>query len=58
VILTREAEPIWLDPSIEDPGILIPLLKPYPAHEMMAYPVRALVNNPSNDIRECIVPLR
>jgi putative SOS response-associated peptidase YedK len=57
VILSREAEAIWLDPTIQDPAILLPLLTPYPAHEMEAYPVSRLVNSPRNDTPDCIVPI-
>ncbi|MGH7409756.1 MAG: SOS response-associated peptidase [Candidatus Methylomirabilis sp.] len=56
VILTREAEAIWLDPSIQEPVKALPLLKPYPSEEMEVYPVRRLVNSPNNDTPECIVP--
>lgn len=34
VILTREGEALWLDPSLRDPALLKPLLTPYPAGEM------------------------
>ena len=52
-----EAEAVWLDPTIQDPARLLPLLKPYPAEKMEAYPVSARVNNPSHDGPECIEPL-
>ena len=58
VILVRETEVIWLDPTIQDPARLLPLLRPYPAEEMEAYPVSTRVNNPSHDSQECIVSLR
>jgi putative SOS response-associated peptidase YedK len=58
VILTREAERVWLDPTIEDPARLLPLLTPYPAEEMEAYPVSLWVNNPLHDSRECIKPVQ
>ncbi len=57
VILAREAEDIWLDPTIQDPVRLLPLLKPYPAEEMECYPVNPLVNNPAHDGPECLIPL-
>ncbi len=57
VILTREAEDIWLDPAIQDPTRLLPLLTPYPAEAMVAYPVSTKVNNPAHDSQECIIPL-
>jgi putative SOS response-associated peptidase YedK len=58
VILTREAEGVWLDPEIQEPAILLPLLTPYPAKDMEAYPVSSRVNNPAHDTPECIVPGR
>jgi putative SOS response-associated peptidase YedK len=33
------------------------LLTPYPAAEMLAYPVTTRVNNPENDSPDCTVPL-
>jgi putative SOS response-associated peptidase YedK len=35
---------------------LVPLLRPYPADAMRAYPVGQLVNNPRNDVPECLTP--
>ena len=58
VILNREAEAVWLDPTIQQPATLLPLLTPYPAEEMEVYTVSTKVNNPTNDGPECIVPLR
>lgn len=58
VILTKEAEAIWLDPAIQEPARLLPLLRPYPAEPMEVYPVSQLVNRPDHDSRECIEPLR
>jgi len=58
VILTREAEGVWLDPMIQDPARLLPLLVPYPAEEMEAYPVSTTVNNPAHDGPECVSPAR
>jgi putative SOS response-associated peptidase YedK len=34
---------------------LLEMLRPYPAEEMEAYPVRAMVNNPRNETTECVV---
>jgi len=56
VILTRDAEAVWLDPAIQDPARLLPLLTPYRAEEMEVYPVNLRVNNPGNDGPECIEP--
>ena len=56
VILTKDAEAVWLDPTIQDPARLLPLLTSYPAEEMEVYPVNLRVNNPGNDGPECIEP--
>jgi len=58
VILSKEAESVWLDPTIQDPALLLPLLVPYPAEEMEVYPVSTWVNNPEHDGAECVLPLR
>lgn len=57
VILSKDAERVWLDPTIQDPAILLPLLRPYPSDEMEVYPVSAKVNSPANDGPWCIQPL-
>lgn len=48
----------WLDPSAQTPETLKPLIKPYPAEEMNAYPVSTLVNKPENDRPDLVVPVR
>ncbi len=57
VILDPTDYALWLDPAIQEPKRLQPVLRPYPPEELMAYPVSTTVNNPSNDIPECIEPL-
>ena len=57
VMLPREAEALWLDRTVEDPQVLLPLLAPYPAKAMEAYAVSPLVNSPRNDTPVCIEPL-
>jgi putative SOS response-associated peptidase YedK len=57
VILPRAAEEAWLDRTVEDPQSLLRLLAPYPAEEMVAYPVSQLVNSPRNDTPTCIEPV-
>lgn len=54
VILPRSAYAAWLDPAEREPRDLQALLAPYPAEEMLAYPVSTLVNNPANDTPACI----
>ena len=46
----------WLDPSPQTPEQLKPLIKPFPAELMNAYPVSTLVNTPANDTPELVVP--
>ena len=58
VILPRSAYYLWLDPGIHAPKRLEPLLVPFPAEAMEAYPVSRLVNDPRNDVAECVKPLR
>lgn len=48
----------WLDTSPQTPESLAPLIKPYPAEEMSAYPVSTMVNKPENDIPELVVPVK
>ena len=57
VLLPREAYAKWLDPGELDPSVMDPLLRPYPAEEMIAYPVSTLVNKPQNDVPEVIQPV-
>lgn len=55
ILNPRDYDP-WLDPGVQSSERLQPLLRPYPSEEMMAYPVTARVNNPSNDTPDCIEP--
>jgi putative SOS response-associated peptidase YedK len=57
VILSPTDYDRWLDPSIQEPAVLQPLLRPYSADEMTAYPVSTLVNSPANDTPGCTGPL-
>lgn len=57
VILPPEYYGLWLNPEIEDPAVLQPMLKAYPAEEMEAYPVSRWVNNSDNEGPRCIEPL-
>lgn len=57
VILPPDAYAQWLDPAARTPDSLQPLLKPFPAGEMAAYPVSTLVNDPKNDRVENVVPV-
>jgi putative SOS response-associated peptidase YedK len=54
VIIPTDAYQTWLDPHERAPSELSPLLKPYPADQMVSYPVSKQVNNPTNDLPTCI----
>lgn len=56
VIVPRETEVHWLDPALEDPQDILPLLQPYPAENMEGFPVTTVVNAPRHDVAACIEP--
>ena len=43
-MLLPEYEALWLDPGVTDAERVLPVLRPYPAGEMEAYPVSTRVN--------------
>ena len=47
----------WLNSAPQTPENLQPLIKPFPAEAMTAYPVATLVNKATNDSPEMVVPL-
>jgi putative SOS response-associated peptidase YedK len=47
----------WLNPAPQTPENLQPLIKPFPAEAMTAYPVSTLVNKATNDVPELVVPV-
>jgi putative SOS response-associated peptidase YedK len=47
----------WLTPAERRPNQLNDLLVPYPTEKMTHYPVSTRVNNPRNDVPECMVAL-
>lgn len=55
VILTPEGEERWLDPFAR-PADLTPLLRPYEG-VLEARAVSLLVNDPRNDLPDCLLPL-
>jgi putative SOS response-associated peptidase YedK len=57
VILSRADYTQWLDPAPQTPERLQSLLVPFPAGEMEARPVSALVNSPANDRPEITLPV-
>ncbi len=58
VILDPGDYDLWLDPAIQEVERLQPLLRPYPAEALTAYPVSTRVNNPANDHPECVEPIQ
>ncbi len=54
VILPAGAHAEWLDPRRQDPGLLGPLLRPYPAEQMRSFAVGARVNNPRHEGARCL----
>ena len=56
VILSKEAENLWLGSSVRNTQSLTELLKPYAADQMEMFPVSRTVNNPRSDSPECIRP--
>jgi putative SOS response-associated peptidase YedK len=56
VIVPRELEELWLDPSPRTDRELESILQPYTAEEMEFFEVSPLVNSPTNDGPECIKP--
>jgi putative SOS response-associated peptidase YedK len=57
VILPSQSYSLWVNPTEPPLPKLTELLKPYPASEMIAYPVSTLVNSPANDLPTCIEPV-
>jgi len=56
VILHSRDYAKWLDAAPQTPENLQPLIKPFPADAMSAYQVSTLVNKPTNDMPELVVP--
>ena len=57
VILAPQDYDLWLDPEVDDPEKVMPLLKSYPEKEMEFYPVGLGVNSPKHDGEGLIKPL-
>jgi putative SOS response-associated peptidase YedK len=57
VILRPSDYELWLDPAVEDAGVLKPLLRPHSPDGMDAYPVSRRVNKPAHEGPACIEPL-
>jgi putative SOS response-associated peptidase YedK len=57
VVLSPKDYDLWLDPRVSERDVLLPLLIPYAGDDLTGYPVPFTVNNPRNDVPECIEPL-
>jgi len=55
VIVSPENYERWLDPRLDSSEVQ-DILVPYPPERMAAYKVSTLVNDPKNDLFECIQP--
>jgi putative SOS response-associated peptidase YedK len=57
VIINKADEELWLNSSVHDAEGLNHLMIPYKSEEMAYYEVSSLVNSPSNNSPDCIIPL-
>ena len=57
VVLTPDAEELWLDSSVEDAAVLAQVLTPYTMEDLQAYEVSSLVNSPKNNAPELVMPV-
>jgi len=57
VIVPTGQHDVWWRAEAGDP-LLQELFSPFPAEQMAAHPVSTLVNNPSNNSPECLVPVK
>jgi putative SOS response-associated peptidase YedK len=55
VILQPQDFDLWLDPQVQKPELLQPLLRPF--REVASYPVSTYVNSPRHEGPRCIEPL-
>lgn len=56
VIVPPEAYDLWLSPDAREIELLQSLLRPYPAAEMVAFPVSTRMNSPGYGAPDCIEP--
>jgi putative SOS response-associated peptidase YedK len=57
VIVSERYYDLWLSHEVQEPADLAPVLRPYPADAMRAFPVGPAVNDPRNDGPECLASL-
>lgn len=56
VVLKRERWNTWLAPEASTDDLLA-MVGPFDGEDLVSYPVSTLVNSPSNDVEQCILPL-
>ena len=56
-IIPREHYARWLDPALQDPAQIQPMIASYPAGELQAIPVGRQINNARNRGAELIAPV-
>jgi putative SOS response-associated peptidase YedK len=55
-IVPRAQYARWLDPALQDPAQIQPMIASYPAAQMQAFPVGAAINSARNQGADLIVP--
>ncbi len=58
VIIMPDDRKLWLDTSVQDPDMLLPLLEPFRSAALEAYAVSKKVNSPSYNEPDCIEPVQ
>jgi putative SOS response-associated peptidase YedK len=54
VIVPERHLDLWLARDVQEPADLEPVLRPYPADALRAFPVGPTVNDPRNDGPDCL----
>ncbi|MGL5804204.1 MAG: SOS response-associated peptidase, partial [Xenococcaceae cyanobacterium] len=58
VILKSTDYDLWLDPTVQKPELLKPLLRAIDSNKLKAYPVSTKVNSPRHDSPECLESIK
>ena len=56
-ILEPAQEAVWTDPLLTDPSVVLACLRPFPAEQIITFPVSRLVSDVRNDGPRLIEPL-
>jgi putative SOS response-associated peptidase YedK len=57
VILEPRYFGTWIDRKVQDPAILAPMLRPFAADRMRAFPVKPWVNDARHEDARCLEPV-